>query len=178
MNFYTADEHYDHFNSIKQNNRPFETNAEMNRTMIDNHNSVVTDADTTYHVGDFTLKRGNGGLKFANTIIEQLNGVHFFVKGSHEYWAKKLDLPYMIELPLEGRYLVLCHYAGRTWPRSHYNSWNLHGHSHGKLPPIGKQIDVGVDTNNFYPYSDARIKEIMDASPDNFNYIKGTAWKS
>jgi hypothetical protein len=27
------------------------------------------------------------------------------------------------------------------------------GNSHGNLPGVGRQMDVGVDTNNFYPYS-------------------------
>jgi calcineurin-like phosphoesterase family protein len=39
----------------------------------------------------------------------------------------------------------------RVWPRSHHNSWQLYGHSHGKLLPIGKQWDIGVDNNDFYP---------------------------
>jgi len=178
MDFYTADEHYDHFNAIRQNNRPFETNDEMNHTMITNHNEIVGDDDTTYHVGDLTLKRGNGGAKFAKHIISQLKGQHIFVRGSHEYWAKKLDLPYMIEQPCGDFYIVMCHYACRTWPRSHYNSWNLHGHSHGKLEPIGKQLDVGVDTNDFYPYSFDRVKQIMSKSPNNFNYKEGIAWRA
>lgn len=177
MIFYTADEHYDHFNSIKQNSRPFHTSDEMNHEMITNHNSIVTDNDTTYHIGDFTLKRGKGGSSFAQHIIDQLNGEHIFIRGSHEYWAKKLNLPYMIEQQLEDCFIVMCHYACRTWPRSHYNSWNLHGHSHGKLTPIGKQMDVGVDTNNFFPYSLDKVKMLLSAAPDNFNYIPGTEWR-
>jgi len=171
MIFYTGDEHYDHFNAIKQNNRPFTTSDEMNHTLITNHNSVITDNDIVYHVGDFTLKRGKGGCSFAAHIIEQLNGEHIFVRGSHDYWAKKLNLPYMIEVMVGDHFVVLCHYAGRTWPRSHYNSWNIHGHSHGGLDPIGKQYDAGVDNNNLFPISDDAVKEIMDMSPNNFNYI-------
>lgn len=74
--------------------------------------------------------------------------------------------------------IVLDHFAGRVWLRSHHGSWNLHGHSHGTLPemditgndptyipeglPLAKQKDVGVDTNNLYPYSFDEIKVIMD----------------
>lgn len=174
--FFTGDEHYDHFNAIKQNNRPFSTSDEMNHALITNHNEVVSDGDKVFHVGDFTLKRGNGGNSFAKHIISQLNGEHVFVRGSHDYWAKKLNLPYMIEMIHDGQFMVLCHYAGRTWPRSHYNTWNLHGHSHGKLDPIGKQYDVGVDNNNLYPIEFVAVKEIMDNSPDNFNYKPGTQW--
>jgi calcineurin-like phosphoesterase family protein len=52
------------------------------------------------------------------------------------------------------------------------NSWQLYGHSHGKLPPIGKQWDIGVDNNNFYPVSFNKICEIMVARPDNPNFVK------
>ena len=50
----------------------------------------------------------------------------------------------------------------RVWNKSHYGSWELYGHSHGTLEPIGKQLDVGVDTNNFYPYSFEDIKKRLD----------------
>jgi calcineurin-like phosphoesterase family protein len=57
-----------------------------------------------------------------------------------------------------------------AWPRSHYNSWQLFGHSHGKRWTQGKQHDVGVDNNNYYPVSFDRIVEIMKERPDNPNY--------
>jgi len=63
-------------------------------------------------------------------------------------------------------YIVACHYAMRTWPKSHYGSWQIYGHSHGKLPGMGKQMDVGVDTNNFYPYSLKQIIEMMRLQPE------------
>ena len=41
--------------------------------------------------------------------------------------------------------VVLCHYAFRTWNGIGRGALNLHGHSHGKLKPMPKQYDVGVD---------------------------------
>jgi hypothetical protein len=40
------------------------------------------------------------------------------------------------------------------------------------LPPIGKQWDVGVDNNDFYPVSLPQLKEIMKTREDNFNLVK------
>ena len=60
----------------------------------------------------------------------------------------------------------------RVWARSHYNSIHLYGHSHGRLDGIGKSMDIGVDTNNFYPYSLDDILKIMKTKPDNPNIIK------
>lgn len=60
----------------------------------------------------------------------------------------------------------------KVWVRSHYNSFQLYGHSHGNLPTEGKQYDVGVDNNNFFPVSLDKIIEIMRKKPCNFNLIR------
>ncbi len=67
--------------------------------------------------------------------------------------------------------ITLCHYAMRVWHKSHFNSWQLYGHSHGKLNPIGKQYDVGADSNNLSPVSFEMLKSIMKKKDNNFNYI-------
>jgi len=33
-------------------------------------------------------------------------------------------------------------------------------------------MDIGVDTNNFKPYSFSQIKKIIDKKEDNFNLVK------
>jgi len=57
----------------------------------------------------------------------------------------------------------------RVWSRSHYNSWQLFGHSHGTLEPIGKQLDIGVDCHDFNPLSFDQVFKIMKSRPDNPN---------
>lgn len=168
MIFFTADEHYGHENIIKYCNRPFQNVSEMDAELIRRHNEMVCQSDTVIHAGDFTLKNRT----MANEYIKQLNGHHTFLKGSHDYWIEHNDARKILEMKINGRYIVICHYALRVWPRSHYNSWMLFGHSHGTLPPIGKQWDIGVDNNNFYPVSFDRIEEIMNNQPDNPNLIK------
>lgn len=69
------------------------------------------------------------------------------------------------ERTIEGQHLVCCHYAMYSWPRSHYNSFLCYGHHHGRLKVPCKAIDVGVDTNNFYPYSFQQLKEKMETKP-------------
>lgn len=164
MNFFTADEHYSHFNILEYCKRPFSSTEEMDDTLIKRHNEIVNSKDTVYHLGDFTLKNK------AENYIRRLNGTHIFIKGSHDYWNK--ELPYIIEKEIDSIYVVMCHYAMRTWGRSHFNSWQLYGHSHGELNGIGKQMDVGVDKNNFYPYSFQQIKKIMEKKENNLNLIK------
>jgi len=51
----------------------------------------------------------------------------------------------LLEVKDGGRRVILCHYALRTWPASHYGSVHFYGHSHGRLPGVGLSRDVGVD---------------------------------
>ena len=39
---------------------------------------------------------------------------------------------------------------------------NLHGHSHGRLNPLTRQFDVGVDVRDFQPITLAALMEGMD----------------
>lgn len=164
MIFFSADEHFGHANIIKYSNRPFKDVHEMNTVIIDNHNSVVSRGDLVVHLGDFTLG------KTADDYIKRLNGSHIFLRGSHDRWLK--NARDIWESTIEGQVVVACHYAMRVWPKSHYGSWQIYAHSHGKLPPIGKQHDVGVDNNNFMPVSFDELRVIMAGRDDNPNLIK------
>jgi len=165
--FFTADEHYGHTNIIKYCDRPFATVEEMDVELARLHNSVVTDNDIVVHAGDFTLRRGEDAQRY----VEALNGTHIFLRGSHDQWLDKTAHE-IWEKKLSGQHIVVCHYAMRVWGLSHYNSWQLYGHSHGGLPPVGKQWDVGVDNNNYLPLSLKQVTEIMETLPDNRNFLK------
>jgi len=165
MSYFTADEHYDHENIIRYCNRPFKSVIEMQEQLIANHNSVVTKYDITVHAGDLSFTE-----ECAKKIIPRLNGNHIFVVGSHDKWLKN-NTRQIWEKKIEGVHVVVCHYAMRTWNKSHWNSWQLYGHSHGRLLPEGKQWDIGVDNNKFNPVSFDRLKAIMAERPDNFNLI-------
>ena len=165
MYWFTSDEHYHHKNIITYCNRPFKDVDEMDETLISNHNSVVKEDDITIHCGDFTLAKS----QFAKNIILRLKGDHIFLTGSHDKWMEKINpflkitLPgYVLEQKINDTYIVACHYAFRVWPRSHYNSINVHGHSHGELQPIGRQLDVGVDSHNYFPISLTQVIQTIN----------------
>lgn len=145
----------------------------MDETIISNHNEVVSKGDTVIHGGDFTLWKNVEGIY--RKYINRLNGTHIFIKGSHDYWLKNSAARrWERNITINGKkyYFVVDHYAMRTWHKSHYNSFQLYGHSHGNLPPQGKQHDIGVDINNFYPLSAEQILEIMKGRMDNFNLVR------
>ena len=183
---FTADTHFNHKNINRYCGRPFKTVEEMNETLITNWNSKVRPEDTVYHLGDFGFLHGNS--QSVESIISRLNGNIGLIIGSHDKDLKnaisehdfatassKLHVLHAIEtaqFQIGGTELVtivMCHYAMRVWPYSHYGSWQIHGHSHGHLRPQGKQHDVGVDANNFFPVSLDQLKAIMWALPNNID---------
>lgn len=168
--FFTADWHIDHFKIIEYCGRSFKTTEEQRETLISNANSLVGKEDIVIHAGDFCMS-SDTALVYKN-YVNRLNGRWIFLKGSHDKWLKDGSSHEIWESNINGQYIVVCHYAMRVWARSHYNSWQLYGHSHGKLPPMGKQLDVGVDNNNFYPFSWEQVKNIMATRPDNPNLIQ------
>jgi calcineurin-like phosphoesterase family protein len=52
---------------------------------------------------------------------------------------------------------VLCHYPFRTWNGIGSGTVNIHGHSHGRLTPVTRQYDVGVDVWDFRPVTLAAV---------------------
>lgn len=164
--FFTSDSHYSHARIIEYCNRPFANVKEMDEALIANWNSRVKPTDDVYHLGDFSF----GTTAQAAAILKQLNGNKFFIFGNHDKairdeaaahfkWLRSYH-----ELKDGGRTVVLCHYAMRVWNKSHHGSYQLYGHSHGKLEstPWGKSMDVGVDPNNFFPISLDEVADIMD----------------
>ena len=170
MIFFTADQHYAHRNIIKYCNRPYSSIQEMDEALIFNHNSVVGEKDTVIHAGDFTLMKKREDVQ--RKYVRRLNGKHIFLNGSHDYWLAGWGMNQIWEKSIDRKYVVVCHYAMRTWARSHYNSFQLYGHSHGKLEPVGKQWDIGVDNNNYFPISWLDVLRIMNDRPDNPNLIR------
>ena len=94
-----------------------------------------------------------------------LNKLDEVVTEAEELMRMIDNAPFMWRKMIDGQFVVVCHYALRTWERAHYGSWNLHGHSHGTLEPVGKQMDVGVDSHHFRPVSFEVVKAWMGSIP-------------
>jgi len=173
--FFIADTHFGHTNVIRYTGRPFVNSHEMDETMIERWNSVVGKKDTVYHLGDVGL-RSPGHLR---AILERLNGTIHLVLGNHDKVALKcvdrfastsplLELKVRDEdAPGKQQHIVLCHYSMRTWNRVMWGSWQLFGHSHGKMRvhPQSRTMDVGVDCADPFgtPFSYEQIKALMYA---------------
>lgn len=171
MIYFTADTHFNHKNIIKYCGRPFGDVTEMNKVLIDNWNARVCSADTVYFLGDFCFGK-------PAEFLAELNGDIIFIKGSHD---PNINAPYLmpIKIPIiiEDGYqklIVLCHYAMRSWERSHYRAWHLYGHHHGRLAPYGLSFDVGVDCWDYYPVSLLDVVEKMKGLNCIVDYTKAS----
>ncbi len=170
-NFFTADLHLNHRAIIQYCNRPFPDVNTMNRQILENWNSVVQPEDRVYVVGDI----GFGDLR---TLLDRLNGHIILIEGGHDRRvvnqcrSRFSAVVPLLDINIGEQSITLCHYALRVWNKSHWGSYHLYGHSHGKLEGIGKSMDVGVDTHNYFPYSWDEIKGIMVGKSDNPNLVK------
>jgi len=174
MNWFTADWHLSHKNIITYSNRPFSSVGEMNKTIYDNFFSKVKNKDTVYFLGDLSFY--NMDFHDFFFLMKEKNITINFIIGNHDYRNKKIIESYTkphdyLNININGQNISLCHYAMRTWNKSCHGAWQFYGHSHGTLPPIGKQWDVGIDNNNFFPVSFNEIKKIMDNIPNNFDMV-------
>jgi calcineurin-like phosphoesterase family protein len=98
-------------------------------------------------------------------ILAVLHGRVHLIAGNND-GPETVALPgfasaqHYVELEMEGVHLVLCHYPFRSWNRMARGAVNLHGHSHGRLKPVPRQLDVGVDVWDFRPIS---LEEVRNA---------------
>ena len=160
--FFTADTHFGHGGARGLYRRPFATVAETDAAMIANWNAVVGDDDEIWHLGDFAVGPDPARVE---TLLASLSGIKHLVTGNNDpETTRRLDgwrsvQPYA-ELSVGGIGLVLCHYAFRSWNGMGRGWLNLHGHSHGRLAPLTRQYDVGVDRRGFRPVTVAELRPV------------------
>ena len=111
--FYISDLHLMHQNIIRFDNRPFKTVEEMDKALIDNWNSVVSNADHVYHLGDFCWGKKDDWIKY----LKLLNGNIHIINGNHDLKEFSSDVrKYIVEavdykeITDNGRHVILCHY--------------------------------------------------------------------
>jgi len=159
--FITSDQHFCHKNILKYQptTRPFSSLEEMHSELIARHNDVVGPKDEIYMLGDFAFANKHQVIE----ILDQLNGKKYFIFGNHDkimhneqirkhfLWMKTYhELRGFSKAPIP-----LFHYPIFSWNRMHYGAYHFYGHTHGQVPYLynGLACDIGVDTNDCYPYN-------------------------
>jgi len=166
--WFGADYHFGHRNILRPeyDGRPFATIEEHDETIIARHNEVIDPKDHFWMVGDFALTTSS----YMESILKRMNGEKHFLRGNHDRKPSvKLFGQYgiyhgeQVTISIDGQLIVLNHCRMYTWQGSHRGSWNIHGHSHGRLDnaPWGKTIDVAINIRSFYPVPFPLIQSVM-----------------
>lgn len=167
MIYFVADTHFHHNNIIKYCNRPFKDVDEMNEILINNWNSVVTNEDTIYHLGDFCLSNTEEIKK----IFNRLNGNKILIRGNHDrkpaIFYEKLGFKVLTNAPiiLDEYKLMLSH---KPLPDNLILDGyiNLHGHIHEKeldnTYKYSTHINLSVDVTCFKPVSLEEINKLRN----------------
>lgn len=167
--FFTSDTHFYHTNILKYCNRPFSTVEDMNEAIINRWNSVIPKDGIVIHCGDFSFCTP----KKTKEIIDRLNGTIILVCGNHDnknninlngvclfkYVESMINIVVNDSEANGGKqYITCCHYPMDSYYNSMYGAWMIYGHCHGTHE---KDLDVGVDSHDFYPWSYNEVKEYM-----------------
>lgn len=161
--FFTADLHIGSKNIIGYCNRPYNSVEDMDTALINNWNSVVTNKDIVWMLGDMIW----GHQNYYN-VLSRLNGQKFLILGNHdtEQVYKKMQTLGLIQgmykgksIKVDGQLIYLSHYPHRSWNNSFHGAYHLYGHCHNSIPDFGLSTDVGVDKWNYRPVSFEELKE-------------------
>lgn len=168
--FISSDYHFGHKNIVKfcPDSRPFSSVEEMNEAIIERHNSIVSPEDTTYMLGDIAFCSGSDAAKYLN----RMNGKKILIVGNHDksnlkqpsFRAAFEEIHDYLSIRVDGIKVCMMHYPVAVWDERHYGAIMVHGHLHSKPSGVvGRIMDVGVDTNNCYPYNlDDVVQKMKD----------------
>jgi len=196
--WFTSDTHYHHKNIVRgttswigegeihgiSRTRNFDTLEEHDEVLISNFNNLIKENDEVWHLGDWSF----GGHEQIKIFRDRLKCKNInLIFGNHDQHIEPIDSPYRklfnsvqyvkefylkIDCTLSNKYgklgIFLSHYSHQVWNGSHHGNIHLFGHSHGSLKGIGRSIDVGVDTNNLYPYHLDEVLFFLKDIPVNF----------
>ena len=157
--FFTSDTHFGDPRVLRIDRRPFASVAAHDEGLVLRWNETVGPDDEVWHLGDVAPRADAGAVA---ALLAGLHGRKHLVTGNNDAPAT-LEAPgwasvqAYAEIEVEGTPLVLCHYAFRTWNGMGRGRIDLHGHSHGRLKPMPRQYDVGVDAWDLRPVRLATI---------------------
>lgn len=184
--FFSSDFHFGHKNIVKgvsewepkDHCRDFNTVEEMDNLLLENINKIIKKEDILYFLGDFAF--GNNKIEKCRYYRDRINcsTIHM-IRGNHDShsWKNrqkdegiKQELSKIftscqdsLSIYIGNKLYILNHYCQVTWEEQNRESYHVHGHSHGNLKPIEglKHMDIGIDTNNYQPYSTKEVNLIL-----------------
>ena len=161
--FITSDLHFGHDREFIWGARGYADVNEMNIKQLEKFNSVVTDEDEVWILGDSLLGDAEEGLKY----LKQLKGKIHICLGNHDTANREKmfkDLGWDVQLCARLKYkklnFYLSHYPTITHNLEEKEIWqvviNLFGHTHQTTNFYHDDpwmYHVGVDSHDGYPIS-------------------------
>lgn len=172
MIYFSSDLHLNHDKIFIYQERGFNSISEMNTTIINNFNSIITYDDDLYLLGDFFLSDLNKGIKLFN----QLPGKIHLIWGNHDTDNRKEALSkchnvvevcgFATILKYKKYHFYMSHFPTATTNFDDYKkplksrTLALSGHTHSKdLFEPCNSYNVAVDAHNLFPVSIDKIIE-------------------
>lgn len=165
--FIISDTHFSHSNIINYEYRPFKDTDDMDEYMVERWNSVVSDNDLVFHLGDVCIS----GAKRAESVLSRLNGRKILIMGNHDHFTKskwrKLGFePY--DRYFYGDY-ILTHIPVDETPLRRaidegFLKGNIHGHTHSFNQHLDQTIYrcCCVEVISYTPVTFDRFTEIHE----------------
>lgn len=169
--YFSSDPHFNHNKDFIFSERGFSSIEEMNETIIKNYNSIITDEDDLYILGDLCL----GDLEEGKKCISQLNGKIHIVLGNHDTdnriemyktLPKVVEIKEAIRLKYKKYHFFLTHFPCLTGNLQKETlkqmTLNLYGHTHQTTNFYENNFfmyHVGCDSHNCTPIL---LEDIID----------------
>ena len=175
-NFFISDMHFGHKNILGYDNRPFFTLKEMEEALINNWNSVVSDSDTVYVLGDmFWIKED------AKRILPQLKGKKILILGNHDTVNADMRKHFQhikdyMEIEEDNKHIILSHYPIPFFKKlTRDNYYMLYGHVHNSwdynmIQHLKKEIE-GLYQTTCHLYNVGCMLSYMNYTPRTLDEI-------
>ena len=160
MIYLSSDLHLNHNKSFVWQERGFSSVEEMNEEIIERFNSILTDDDDLYLLGDCCMGLNTVSMPY----LKAIKGNKHLIIGNHdsearinEYRNREIfkTIEYGGRLKVGKKLYILSHYPMLVGNASNEKVWNLHGHTHQKhkFGSVPQCYHVGVDSHDCYPIS-------------------------
>ncbi len=189
--WFTSDWHLGHTNITgpkvsqwKDGYRNFDSVHSMNKEICNNINKYVKPEDTIYFLGDFCFGGHQNTPEYRKHIACQT--IHV-CRGNHDnhinlYKDSFTSVQDVLEVRHGKHSFFLSHYPHLSWHHASRGVIMLHGHEHGKLDHLNKDVrrlDVGIDTaykllGEYRPFSiEEVISTVENKAPLMIGHHKG-----
>ena len=182
MIYFTADTHFGSKRTLELSKRPFKNTDEMDKTILDNFNNILTEEDVLYHLGDFgnyeLVDKINcpvclilGNYEEKDIMQEYDDNVYDFSHQLRLEGFESIERTKYISMPnpetLDFILFNLVHEPSKCIKKD--NVFNLYGHIHGRQMVRHYGLDVGVDCHHFRPVSMDDVWFYYDAIKNHYD---------